>query len=72
MVNEQNFPIVLMPQTNSLLKLPREGRSDVRGYKEKDFLNELQKSNLPISISVDKHLSILGRTLPYEPDFCVI
>lgn len=69
LVNEQNFPIVLMPQTNSLLKLPREGRSDVRGYKEKDFLNELQKSNLPISISVDKHLSILGRTLPYEPDF---
>ena len=58
-----------MPQTNSLLKLPREGRSDVRGYKEKDFLNELQKANLPISISVDKHLSILGRSLPYEPDF---
>ena len=69
LVNEQNFPIVLMPQTNSLLKLPREGRSDVRGYKEKDFLNELQKANLPISISVDKHLSILGRSLPYEPDF---
>lgn len=69
LVNEKDFPIVLMPQINSLLKLPREGRSDVRGYKEKDFLNELQKADLPISISVDKHLSILGRTLPYEPDF---
>ena len=69
LVNEKDFPIVLMPQKNSYLKLPREGRSDARGYKEKDFLNELQKANLPISISVDKHLSILGRTLPYEPDF---
>ena len=69
LVNEKDFPIVLMPQKNSYLKLPREGRSDARGYKEKDFLNELQKADLPISISVDKHLSILGRTLPYEPDF---
>lgn len=69
LVNEKDFPIVLMPQRNSLLKLPREGRSDVRGYKEKDFYNELQTADLPISISVDKHLSILGRTLPYEPDF---
>ena len=69
LVNEESYPIVLMPQTNSLLKLPREGRSDVRGYKEKDFLNELLRADLPISISIDKHLSILGRTLPYEPDF---
>jgi len=68
-VNEKDFPIVLMPQINSLLKLPREGRSDARGYKEKDFLYNLQKADLPISISVDKHLSILGRSLPYEPDF---
>ncbi len=69
LVNDKEYPIVLMPQINSLLKLPREGRSDVRGYKEKDFLNELQRADLPISISVNKHLSILGRTLPYEPDF---
>jgi nucleoid DNA-binding protein len=69
LVNEKDFPIVLMPQTNSFLKLPREGRSDARGYKEKDFLNDLQKADLPISISVDKHLPILRRTLPYEPDF---
>lgn len=69
LVNEESFPIVLMPQSNSLLKLPREGRSDVRGFKEKDFLNELQRADLPISISVNNHLSILGRSLPYEPDY---
>ena len=69
LVNEKNYPIVLMPQVNSFLKLPREGRSDIRGYKEKDFLNDLQMANLPISISANKHLSILGRSLPYEPDF---
>ena len=69
LVNNDSFPIILMPKEMSLLKLPRDGRSDVRGYKEKDFLHELQKANLPLSISVDMHMSILGRALPYEPDF---
>lgn len=69
LVNNINFPVILMPKEHSLLKLPREGRSDVRGYKEIDFLKEMQKANLPILISTNMHLSILGRTLPYEPDF---
>ena len=34
LVNKDVFPVVLMPQKNSFLKLPRYGRSDVRGYKE--------------------------------------
>ena len=69
LINCDTFPIILMPKGKSLIKLPRDGRSDVRGYKEKEFLHELQKANLPLSISIDMHMSILGRTLPYEPDF---
>jgi nucleoid DNA-binding protein len=69
LVNHEDFPIVLMPQKNSFLKLPRYGRSDVRGYKEAEFLEKLKESDLPLDISVDRHLSVPGRTFPYEPDF---
>ena len=69
LVNTEDYPIVLMPQKNSFLKLPRKGRSDVRGHKEAAFDCLLKKSDLPLGISNEEHLSILGRTLPYEPDF---
>lgn len=69
LVREESYPIVLMPQKDSFLKLPREGRSDVRGYKEEDFLSIILRSDLLLSISDDKHMSILGRSLPYEPDY---
>lgn len=69
LINNTDYPIVLMPSPNSLLKLPREGRSDVRGYKEGDFRQELENANLPISLSVNMHLPIFGRSLPYESDF---
>lgn len=69
LVNNKDYPIILMPQRDSFLKLPRKGRSDVRGYKEADFWNFLQKSDLPLESSNNEHLSILRRFLPYEPDF---
>lgn len=69
LVNKNEFPVVLMPQKNSFLKLPRYGRSDVRGYKEAEFLELLKDADLPLDISIDRHLSIPGRTYPYEPDF---
>lgn len=69
LVNKDSYPIVLMPQNNSFLKLPREGRSDVRGYKEADFLSDLLGAKLSVTVSDDKHMAILGRTLPYEPDY---
>ncbi len=69
LVNKESYPIVLMPQYDSFLKLPREGRSDVRGYKETDFLRDLLSSKLSVIVSDDKHMAILGRTLPYEPDY---
>ena len=63
------YPVVYTPAKGSLLKLPREGRSDIRGYKEPDFLVVLSKEFKDISISDNFHLKIPGRHTPYEPDF---
>ena len=63
------YPVVYTPAKGSLLKLPREGRSDIRGYKEADFLNALSNEFSDISVSDNCHLSIPGRYSPYEPDF---
>ncbi len=62
------YPLVSTPGPNSLLKLPRQGRSDIRGYKEPEFLAQLQASLTGISISDNFHLRIPGRFAPYEPD----
>ena len=69
LVNKESYPIVLMPKNDSFLKLPREGRSDIRGYKEADFLCDLLSSKLSVTVGDNKHMAILGRTLPYEPDY---
>jgi nucleoid DNA-binding protein/very-short-patch-repair endonuclease len=67
--NRVNFPIVIVPEKNSFLKLPREGRSNIRGYKEDDFWHALSRSDLDIEISNNLHIAVSGRMLPYEPDF---
>ena len=62
------YPVVTTPAPNSLLKLPRQGRSDIRGYKEPEFLAQLHASLTGICISDNFHLRIPGRYAPYEPD----
>lgn len=62
------YPIVSMPKENALLKLPRNGRSNIKGYKEDDFINAITNSALNISISDNMHLSVPYRRQPYEPD----
>ena len=62
------YPIVYSPEPNSYIKLPRKGRSDVRGYKEPDFLAKIELEFTDISISDYVHLKIPGRYAPYEPD----
>lgn len=57
-----------MPNSNCLLKLPRQGRSNQKGYKENDFCS-LIKSLLPeIGISDNVHMVIPNFNKPYEPD----
>ncbi len=63
------YAVVKMPQINSLIKFPRKGRSDKKGYKEDDFLLQLNtyfKSTF--SIFNDRHVPT-GSGKPYEPDF---
>lgn len=62
------YPVVYSPAPNAFIKLPRDGRSDIRGYKEADFLNEINAEFSDISISDSFHLKIPGRYAPYEPD----
>ena len=71
MDNEDSYPLVLTPNQSSLLKLPRDGRSDIRGYKEADFMAALCASNLGVAVSSNYHLSIPFRTIPYEPDIVI-
>lgn len=63
------YPVVYSPKAGSYLKLPRVGRSNIKGFKEADFLVALQENLSDIAISDDFHLKIPGRYSPYEPDF---
>jgi hypothetical protein len=69
--NSDDYPIILLPKEKALLKLPRNGKSDVRGYVEDDFFEVLKSSNLNATVDNDKHIAVPGRFMPYEPDFVV-
>jgi hypothetical protein len=62
------YPVVKMPNQNSLLKLPREGRSNQKGYKEKDFFDQIKIQIPQIDTTDDVHLIIPNYNKPYEPD----
>ncbi len=62
------YPVVKMPLKPSLVKLPRVGRSDKRGYKEKDFSLLLQKQISDLEINTNWHMAIPSCSIPYEPD----
>jgi len=68
-IEPYNYAVVKMPQHNSLIKFPRKGRSDKKGYKEDSFYADL-KSHFKSTFNVlnDRHIPTEnGR--PYEPDF---
>jgi hypothetical protein len=62
------YPVVKMPKSNSILKLPRNGRSNQKGYKENDFFNQLKHNFTDIDISNNVHMVIPNFNKPYEPD----
>ena len=66
-----HYPIVYTPTSDSFVKLPREGRSDIRGYKESDFYAQIKSSLPEISVSDNYHVRIPGRYRPYEPDIVI-
>jgi hypothetical protein len=62
------YPVVKMPKQNNVLKLPRLGRSNQRGYKEYDFFNEMKLHISDIEITDNVHMVIPNYNKPYEPD----
>lgn len=62
------YPVVKMPKSNTILKLPRNGRSNQKGYKEKDFYNQLKQNIIDIEMTDNVHMVIPNFNKPYEPD----
>lgn len=62
------YPVVKMPKSNTILKLPRIGRSNQKGYKEKDFYNQLKQNITDIEMTDNVHMVIPNFNKPYEPD----
>jgi hypothetical protein len=62
------YPVVKMPKQNTILKLPRAGRTNQKGYKENDFFNQLKQNITGIELSNDVHMVIPNFNKPYEPD----
>jgi hypothetical protein len=62
------YPVVKMPKSNTILKLPRNGRSNQKGYKEKDFYNHLKQNIRDIEMTDNVHMVIPNFNKPYEPD----
>lgn len=62
------YPVVKMPKSNTILKLPRNGRSNQKGYKENDFFNLLKQNITDIEMTNNVHMLIPNFNKPYEPD----
>lgn len=62
------YPVVKMPKSNTILKLPRNGRSNQKGYKENDFFNQLKQNITDIEMTNNVHMVIPNFNKPYEPD----
>lgn len=62
------YPVVKMPKENAVLKLPREGRTNQKGYKENDFFEKLRQQITGIELINNVHMVIPNYNKPYEPD----
>lgn len=62
------YPVVKMPEENCLIKLPREGRSNQKGFKEDDFYNQIKIQIPHIETTNNVHMVIPNFNKPYEPD----
>lgn len=65
---EYLYPLVKMPKNNCLLKLPRRGRTNQKGFKEDDFFNQIKTQIPQIGTTNNVHMVIPNFNKPYEPD----
>lgn len=62
------YPVVKMPKKNCLVKLPREGRTNQKGFKEDDFYSQIKIQIPHIETTNNVHMVIPNFNKPYEPD----
>lgn len=70
-----NYPHISIPQkADSKIKLPRDGKLGLRGYKEADFEKHLRAYFTHDTIKIhNNHFIMTGDySSPYEPDFTLI
>jgi predicted DNA-binding transcriptional regulator YafY len=68
-----NFPYVIMPKANCVIKFPRKGRVGRKGYKEADFKTYADKYfKNAFQVFDDRFILIKNSAKPFEPDFTLI
>lgn len=68
-----NFPYVIMPKANSIIKFPRKGRVGRKGFKEEGFKVFLDKFfRNEFQVFDDRLVMVKNSNKPYEPDFTLI
>lgn len=65
------YPVVKMPKHKSSLKLPRNGRSNQKGYKEEALFILIKSEIKELIISDNFHMVIPFYNKPYEPDIVI-
>lgn len=66
------YPVVKMPREGCYLKLPRKGRAQSKGYKERDFYEAILTGIPEIEVDINLHMAIPFFNRPYEPDIVLI
>lgn len=68
-----NYPYVIMPKPNSVIKFPRKGRIGRKGYKEEEFKKYVEKYfKESFQVFDDRFILVKNNPKPFEPDFMLI
>jgi hypothetical protein len=68
-----NYPYVIMPNANCVIKFPRKGRVGRKGFKEENFKIFVEKYfRNEFQVFDDRLIMVKNNNKPYEPDFTLI
>jgi hypothetical protein len=68
-----NYPYVIMPKANCVIKFPRKGRVGRKGFKEENFKVFVEKYfRNEFQVFDDRFIMVKNTNKPYEPDFTLI
>lgn len=68
-----NYPCVIMPKANCVIKFPRKGRVGRKGYKEEDFKVFVEKHfKSSLQVFDDRFILTKNSPSPFEPDFTLV